>query len=435
MTMKAVLLCLLVTVVPAWADGWTYTVVDGGHSADMTGSPIAFVLDSSDHPHIVHTAAFNLPHAYDYAYFDGAEWRREQFDTWPHAHGTFHASVSLTLDSLMRPHVAYEKAGVDTSTLVYAWKAADSWRYDTIATTAPGVYVSLALDSADVPMAAFYSGRPMRDLMFARYNGVDWDIEMVDSQGWTGYFARLVLDDADHPHIAYQGELTMKYASHDGAEWSVETVNSPGYACGYGAALALDSAGRPHISYTSNTFDSSLLYSRHDGNGWVHESVTDAGRASSTSIKLDSQGRPHIVYDYATSDSAGPHDHRYIHFDGAEWRMETVEQGQGYAMDHRLALDRAELPHVAFGRRPAFYDAWLVYARRDVAVEEPAEGSWTGDGLRVPTVLCAPDLVRFEGRVFDMTGRDVTERRRQLVPGVYFLRPVAAPGRKVLVAE
>jgi hypothetical protein len=55
-------------------------------------------------------------------------------------------------------------------------------------------------------------------------------------------------------------------------------------------------------------------------------------------------------------------------------------------------------------------------------VEEKAEGGRMRDELRFPTIMRAPDLVRFEGRVFDMTGRDVTDRKRQLTPGVYFLR-------------
>ena len=43
-------------------------------------------------------------------------------------------------------------------------------------------------------------------------------------------------------------------------------------------------------------------------------------------------------------------------------------------------------------------------------------------GLTSPTILRAPDLVRFEGRVLDVQGRVVADRKA-LRPGVYFLKP------------
>jgi hypothetical protein len=39
-----------------------------------------------------------------------------------------------------------------------------------------------------------------------------------------------------------------------------------------------------------------------------------------------------------------------------------------------------------------------------------------------PTVMCAQELVRLTVRLFDTQGRDVTNRRYTLNPGVYFLR-------------
>ena len=47
-------------------------------------------------------------------------------------------------------------------------------------------------------------------------------------------------------------------------------------------------------------------------------------------------------------------------------------------------------------------------------------------GVRVtdlPTVMCGSDLVRLGGRLFDVRGRQVTDRRQTPAPGVYFLEP------------
>jgi len=59
-----------------------------------------------------------------------------------------------------------------------------------------------------------------------------------------------------------------------------------------------------------------------------------------------------------------------------------------------------------------------------------------------PTILRAPDLARFDGRLLDIQGRDVTVQKGALRPGVYFLRqewssgPVPQwPSRKVIVTR
>ena len=68
-------------------------------------------------------------------------------------------------------------------------------------------------------------------------------------------------------------------------------------------------------------------------------------------------------------------------------------------------------------------------------VEESAEGGGMRAELRIPTVMRAPDLAQVEGRVFDMTGREVTEQALHLKPGVYFVMLQGASARKVLIAE
>jgi hypothetical protein len=42
-------------------------------------------------------------------------------------------------------------------------------------------------------------------------------------------------------------------------------------------------------------------------------------------------------------------------------------------------------------------------------------------GRMNPTVMRAPDFARFGGRVFDIQGRDVSDRRERLASGVYFV--------------
>jgi hypothetical protein len=61
---------------------------------------------------------------------------------------------------------------------------------------------------------------------------------------------------------------------------------------------------------------------------------------------------------------------------------------------------------------------WLPFA----AVSEKDEGGRIGEESKLPTIMREPDLVRLGGQVFDRQGRDVTDRRQTLAPGVYFVR-------------
>jgi hypothetical protein len=362
----------------AAAPEWAFTPVDGGTLPDSTGTPLSLRLDGADHPHIAYTASFNLPHDYRYAWYDGDAWHVETFDAWPYNFGTFFADISLALDDQAHPHIAYTKVNSPEAELLYAHHDGVQWQIETVTDAYHSQYCSLALDSDGDPHIAFYHSTPDRDLMYASRDGRGWLIEPVDTAGWVGYYCRLALDSEDHPHIAYrQGTAhTLKYAHHDGTGWSVTTVNDPADAIGYGISLALDSQDRPHIACTANVFTDSLLYSYFDGEAWHNETVADACRASLTSIAIDSNDRPHIAYDFAVSDD-GPNDHRYAWFDGQSWQTALVEAGYGYGMDHGIALDDCDRPHIAFGRRTDLYNAWLVYARPVMG----CVGDVNGDGV------------------------------------------------------
>jgi len=80
------------------------------------------------------------------------------------------------------------------------------------------------------------------------------------------------------------------------------------------------------------------------------------------------------------------------------------------------------------------YQGRAVYTDRIWASTGPFPGVQGEPNLRArparwsgPTILRAPDLARFEGRVHDAAGRDVTASRQELAPGVYFLRETPGP--------
>ena len=86
-----------------------------------------------------------------------------------------------------------------------------------------------------------------------------------------------------------------------------------------------------------------------------------------------------------------------------------------------------------------WYTEHGLFDTSTVAIEEKAEGRWMKDERRMPTVAGASDLARFKGRVFDMTGRHVTDKKRAQASGIYFVQPLAvgreSPVRKVVIPD
>lgn len=80
---------------------------------------------------------------------------------------------------------------------------------------------------------------------------------------------------------------------------------------------------------------------------------------------------------------------------------------------------------------------WATLHLAQTGVEEKAEGGRMKAEPGVPTVMRASGLARFAGRVYDVHGREVTDRRETLAPGVYLLGPAKAGGwtlaRKVVI--
>jgi hypothetical protein len=166
------------------------------------------------------------------------------------------------------------------------------------------MYNSLALDGGGSPHISYFN-RTYGDLRYARWDGGQWLIETVDSDGKTGLCTSLALDESDNPHISYYDETNgdLKYAYHVGAggncgpsnNWQCDTVDSKGDV-GLYTSLALDESGNPHISYYDDA-NGDLKYARWDGSQWFIETADGAGDVGLyTSLALDRGGNPHISY-------------------------------------------------------------------------------------------------------------------------------------------
>jgi hypothetical protein len=268
---------------------------------------------------------------------------------------------SLALDSSGYPHIAYR--GTGASCLKYARWDGDEWQIETVDTFSDvGVGASLALDSSDFPHISFYDGDD-DTLKYAHWNGADWQIETVDSVSDESMWTSLALDSNEYPHIAYVDYKNNHpmYAHWNGAAWQHETIDTSNWVYGY-ISLTLDSSGHPHVSYSSDS-PRGLIYAYKDGT-WEIESVTSIGGFSY--LVLDSSDYPHISYYHYNFE-----DLRYASWDGANWRIETVDSSEQAGMYTSLALDSSGYPHISY------YD----YLNRDLKYAR-----WNGMCWQIETV-------------------------------------------------
>ena len=131
---------------------------------------------------------------------------------------------------------------------------------------------------------------------------MQWNVQVVDSGGYTGLYNSIAVDGQGLPHIAYREvipEERLRYAHWDGTKWALSTVDE-GPSAGQRASIAVDSKGRPHISYRllKDQVTDQVRYARWNGSAWqifIVESFPGVS-IQTTSIVLDGNDLPHIAY-------------------------------------------------------------------------------------------------------------------------------------------
>ena len=213
-----------------------------------------------------------------------------------------------------------------------------------------GTYPSIALDSNDLPHILYYNDSG-NELLYARYDGNEWQREIVESGDYYDNTTSLVLDSNDHPHIAYVSWAVggwpahgLKYAYHDGNAWNItyleEMVDF--------ASLALDSKERPHIS-CSKGGEWPGYWLKHiywNGSQWHNETVDQDGWVRWNSIAVDSNDRIHISYKKFITSRSGHL--KYAYFNGDSWKNETLDDQGNAGSYNSIALNSSGLPHIAY---------------------------------------------------------------------------------------
>lgn len=273
---------------------WFSMTIDGGDAYT------SLALDAGGRPHICYT-----PRVPRYAYWDGANWKKENIAT---DNALISYSCAIAIDPDGTPYI--------------------SWYREKNPDNTPYVHIKLA----------------------ERRKGI-WLIRTVDFDMQTGKWESMALDAHGSPILSFDAFVKglLKYAYKQGDEWKVSTVDFRGrtnevYDVGMGNSIAVDNNGKPCISYEDGE---DLKFAQLAGETWKVEVVDSYHPLGSwvgyrTSLKFDRQGHPHIAYD-----SGGVLKHAY--WDGQKWHIDILAQSglRGYKYES-MCVDRNDSIFISY---------------------------------------------------------------------------------------
>jgi hypothetical protein len=234
-----------------------------------------------------------------------------------------------------------------------------------------------------------------------------------------GYPLILAADYFDYTTHLYGGGRALLRVVDGVVEtiWQV-SVNVLTMALG----LAVDSSGEPGGCWWAGYEASNFVYRCDD---------VIAATASSGSLCFDDLDRP--CFAWREGRLYDPGDLEFEWRSSAGWQTAVVYDSERVVLCD-LELGEDGQPLVAF--RTEFGRILLARGVDVVGIEaSPAVEPGAGELRR--TVYRAPELAQLDCRVIDALGRDVTDRRDRLAPGIYFLRPAVgcqpSAVRKVIV--
>jgi hypothetical protein len=159
----------------------------------------------------------------------------------------------------------------------------------------------------------------------------------------------------------------LKYAWWDGTTWNKQTVVL--YRDVKYTSLSLDHNGNPIISFCALENCYYLKLAKWNGASWKIETVDSSENSGLySSLALDSTGNPHICYLHCIDGNSLTYQSalRYASWTLLTgWQIETISNDANPEGDCSLALDANDIPHVSFQSYQKTTPEWsysLAYA-------------------------------------------------------------------------
>lgn len=179
--------------------------------------------------------------------------------------------------------------------------------------------------------------------------------QVDDSGDTTGSYCDLAIDGAtDTPHIVYYNTThdSVMYATFNGVAWDTDLVDGPGYGVGYtaegGMAIAVDSGGDVHIAYMLDNGEA--WYASRSGSSWNRELIGD--NVSYTSyIGLDFHPSGNVMVAYSQGSSVLTMARRTS---ANNWTLSTLSSN--YYLSGGPVFDSTGRGYVTYG----YYDTYVA---------------------------------------------------------------------------
>lgn len=350
--------------------GLTHAYWDGSQwqsrriELDNFADNVSLALDSSNNPHVAY-AVLVPDDAFKYATWTGVAWQKHTIET---AEFSFASTTSLALDSNNRPHIAYLKESEDV--LRYAHYNGSSWLLNTVDTSNNfsifHPFFSLKL-SGNTPSIAYYKSTG-ETLHYAQWNGSSWQIETVLTppfpENLTGSVS-LAVDSAGNPAISYayndsNNITSLRYMKWNGAQWQNEILDNSGNL-GESSAIALDGSDILHAAYQDQTF-ADLRYVTW-ATDWQIHTVADPGQMAGVDVAVK-QTIPYLGYHNMSDDLVNlarwDDAWEFNPVDAVNNPVQAVSLGLSQNFEHLSYYD-ADAQALMYGRHNEFgWDAQVV---------------------------------------------------------------------------
>lgn len=326
---------------------WEKEIVD---PTQGVGSGATLALDTGDRPHIIYLGT----EGYRYAYFDGTEYQIEDLPSTINSLVGDMTNISIDVDSDNRPHISFIDSSSEISTLMYAFRDESIWQITPI-TSQNSDRSELVLDKLGRPHIVTADDE---GIIYAQYDGSNWEIERVPAVGWS---ASMALDSNDNPHIAV-GPGMIEYLHKNDSGWQLEVVDEYDYdydfcpVVGVKPSIAVDDLDRPHITYfafrsgaspyTCERYVLSPYYGVRTQMGWVIEYI-EFGRAGSySSIMVENHSTVHIFYKQGDQIGNLKKDSR--------WTNSIIDHSRVFGSHISLVMDSSDNPYVSYFELESF---------------------------------------------------------------------------------
>ena len=224
----------------------------------------------------------------------------------------------IVIDAGGRPHISaidpkeFGGNGVE----YYHQDESGEWVVEGVG-TGPMTYkyaTSVAIDPEGNAHITYYDQNDNDLALASRSSSGDWEISKVDTEGDTGLFASLVIEEGGRFYISYLQKTSetsgvIKYATKAASDtgWEITEIDTLSKLT-FGmtgarniTSVVVDGAGNPWIAYSDEKLIKLAVW---NGSAWEISTAVDAGPKTLgqlVSLKLDSEDQPHIAYFIVTN--------------------------------------------------------------------------------------------------------------------------------------